>query len=71
MFKSIIDFFRNGGRTRGDDGTATGRQAVDAVDAMASVASHRSVDGDSDNVPIGGGMPPGYVKSYDEGRPRK
>jgi hypothetical protein len=69
--KNLINFFRYGSRTSGDDGTARGRQAVDAMDAMAAVTSHRSIDGDSDNVALGGGMPPGYVKAYDEGRPRK
>jgi hypothetical protein len=70
MFKSILDFFRYGSRTRGDDGTATGRQGVDAVDAMAAIARPPTSEG-PDNAPLGGGMPPNYVKSYDEGRPRK
>ena len=70
MFKSLINFFRYGSRTSGGE-NADGRQSVDATDATALVASHRSIDGDSDNVPLGGGMPPNYVKSYDEGRPRK
>ena len=57
MFKSILDFFRYGSRTRGDDGTATGRQAVDAVDAMAAIARPPTGEG-PDNTPLGGGMPP-------------
>ena len=49
---------------------ADGRQGVDAVDAMAAIVRPLTSEG-PDNVPIGGGMPPNYVKSYDEGRPRK
>ena len=70
MFKSIINFFRYGSRTSGGEG-ADGRESVDATDAMAAVVSHPPSGEGFDNVPIGGGMPPNYVKSYDEGRPRK
>ena len=68
MFKSIFNFFRYGSRTSGGE-AADGRQAVDAVDAMAAVSRPPSSEG-PDSVPLGGGMPPNYVHSYDEGRPR-
>jgi hypothetical protein len=44
--------------------TSAQEQPVENLDAMAAARSH-------DN-PLGGtsGYPPGYVKAYDEGRPR-
>jgi len=44
-----------------------GGQRVENYDAAAA-ATHVVGTG-GDHIPIGGGMPPDYVKSYDEGRP--
>ena len=42
------------------------REHVDSVDGIASAGF-----GDYDTFGSGGAPPPGWVKSYDEGRPRK
>jgi hypothetical protein len=43
------------------------RQPVENLDAMAAAASQHGSDPSGGSV---GGYPPGYVKAYDEGRPR-
>ncbi len=42
---------------------------VENVDAHAAASQQH--DSAYDAYDAGGGIPPGYVKSYDEGRPRK
>ncbi len=51
---------------RGDH-SLEGDRPVENIDAMGAAYSR---DLDFDGSP-GGGIPPNYVKSYDEGRPRK
>ena len=43
-----------------------GGQRVENPDAMAANGGFTSANS---AMPVGGGMPPDYVKSYDEGRP--
>jgi hypothetical protein len=57
-----------GSLDRGDHSYA-GERPVDNTDAM-SAAYSRDIDIDASGDG-GGGIPPNYVKSYDEGRPRK
>jgi hypothetical protein len=52
---------------RGDH-ALEGDRPVENIDAMGA-AYMRDVDLDATEG--GGGIPPNYVKSYDEGRPRK
>ena len=48
-----------------------GGQQVENTDAAAAIISHSAPGADAiGHEPIGGGMPPNYVHSYDEGRPR-
>ena len=64
MFRRIKRRFRSLNRS---EHAAEGGQRVENADAMAQAGQ---VLGGSDGaLPIGGGMPPNYVKSYDEGRP--
>lgn len=58
-----------GSLDRGDHTSATDRP-VDNIEAMTAAYS-RDMDIDPSDGGGGGGIPPGYVKSYDEGRPRK
>ena len=51
-----------------EDVTGDSRERVDNVDALAAADFN---DFDPGSGGEGGGIPPGYVKSYDEGRPRK
>jgi hypothetical protein len=47
------------------------REHVENTDAWAAVAGGTGSDYDLDGGGGGLRLPPGYVKSYDEGRPRK
>ncbi len=58
-----------GSLDRGDHTDAADRP-VDNVEAMTAAYS-RDIDFDPSDGGGGGAIPPGYVKSYDEGRPRK
>jgi hypothetical protein len=51
-----------------EDVTGDTRERVDNVDALTAADFN---DFDPGSGGEGGGIPPGYVKSYDEGRPRK
>ena len=51
-----------------EDVTGDSRERVDNLDALAAADFN---DFDPGSGGEGGGLPPGYVKSYDEGRPRK
>jgi len=51
-----------------EDVTGDSRERVDNVDSLAAADFG---DFDPGSGGEGGGLPPGYVKSYDEGRPRK
>ena len=53
----------------GDDSYRGGKPEFDATDASAAAYSRDTDLGDWGAE--GGGLPPNYVKSYDEGRPRK
>jgi hypothetical protein len=47
-----------------------GRRPVDSVDALAAASSRgEKADGQGGEFP--GSVPPNYIKTYDEGRPRK
>jgi hypothetical protein len=46
-----------------------GRRPVDSVDALAA-ASTRGEKSDGQGGEFPGSVPPNYMKSYDEGRPR-
>ena len=52
------------------DYSLEGERPVENLDAMGA-ADHRELDFDASDFGGGGGIPPNYVKSYDEGRPRK
>jgi hypothetical protein len=56
-----------GSLERGDH-SYEGDRPVENLDAMGAAYSR---DIDIDPSDGGGGIPPNYVKSYDEGRPRK
>ena len=46
-----------------------GRRAFDSVDALAA-ASSRGEKADAQGGEFPGSVPPNYIKTYDEGRPR-
>jgi hypothetical protein len=46
-----------------------GRRPVDSVDALAA-ASTRGEKADAQGGEFPGSVPPNYIKTYDEGRPR-
>jgi hypothetical protein len=46
--------------------THAARRPTENLDGLAAAHSGREIDTGGE----GGGIPPGYVKSYDEGRPR-
>ena len=64
MFEGLKRRFRSLNRS---EYAEEGGQRVENYDAAAQ-AGHAISQG-GNNVPIGGGMPPDYVHSYDEGRP--
>jgi len=45
------------------------RRGEDNVDAMAASGA-RGREGDFGGVNLGGNVPPNYIKTYDEGRPK-
>ena len=65
MLRRLRQWLRIGSLDRAEHATEE-RQPVENLDATAAAASQHGSD------PMGsvGGYPPGYVKSYDEGRPR-
>ena len=70
---SLRDLFkrlRNVGSLGRGDYAVEGERAVENIDAMGA-AYTRELDFDASDGGGGGGIPPNYVKSYDEGRPRK
>jgi hypothetical protein len=58
--------WRFGSLDRGEH-TSAEERPVGNTDAMAAAGTHHHGDPSGSG---GGGYPPGYVKSYDEGRPR-
>jgi hypothetical protein len=64
VFRRLRELLRIGSLDRAPYATEEG-QPVENLDATAAAAQHHS----SVMGPVGG-YPPGYVKSYDEGRPR-
>jgi hypothetical protein len=46
--------------------TSAAERPTENLDGMTAAHSGREIDTGGE----GGGIPPGYVKSYDEGRPR-
>jgi hypothetical protein len=62
--RSLRKRLRFGSLERGDSTSAAERPAGN-VDGMSAAHSGRELDTGGE----GGGIPPGYVKSYDEGRP--
>ena len=70
MFTRIRKWLHVGSLNRSEHMDEGGQQ-VENYDAVAAVGSVPSSGSGLGHVPIGGGMPPDYVKSYDEGRPRK
>ena len=64
MFEKIKRRFRSLNRT---DDAEQGSRRVENADAMAQIG--QVLGGPGNSLPGGDGMPPDYVKSYDEGRP--
>ena len=59
-------------RTRSDqdaEPSSASERPLDSTDAFASARSRDAYPAEWGNE--GGGVPPNYVKSYDDGRPRK
>jgi hypothetical protein len=52
-----------------DEYEGGGRRPVDSVDALAA-ASTRGEKADGQGGEFPGSVPPNYIKTYDEGRPR-
>jgi hypothetical protein len=65
--RELVTKFRGSSLQRRDYTPETGEH-VENTDAMAAADFN---DFDTSSGGEGGGIPPGYVKSYDEGRPRK
>ncbi|MBA2361300.1 MAG: hypothetical protein H0V79_10275 [Actinobacteria bacterium] len=59
------------GSLQRSDLTSASERSVENYDAVDAVAAARLDDVDPAYGDAAGGIPPGYVKSYDEGRPRK
>ena len=57
---------RFGSLERGNS-TSSAERPTENLDGMTAAHSGREIDTGGD----GGGIPPCYVKAYDEGRPRK
>ena len=66
MLRRLRERLRIGSLDRAAHATEE-RQPVENLDATAAAASQHQGDPFGGSV---GGYPPGYVKSYDEGRPR-
>ena len=64
MFERMKRRFRSLNRS---DYAEEGVQRVENNDALAQAG--QVLGGSGSGLPGGDGMPPGYVKSYDEGRP--
>jgi hypothetical protein len=64
MLRRLRQWLRIGSLNRAAHATEEG-QPVENVDAMAAASGHSSAISGSVS-----GYPPGYVKAYDEGRPR-
>jgi len=52
-----------------EDYEGGGRRPVDSVEALAA-ASSRGEKADAQGGEFPGSVPPNYIKTYDEGRPR-
>ena len=63
--KKLRKRLRFGSLERGNS-TSSAERPTENLDGMTAAHFGSDVDGGE-----GGGIPPGYVKSYDEGRPRK
>ena len=63
--RKLRERLRFGSFERGDS-TSAPERPVENLDGMTAGHSGREIDTGGE----GGGIPPGYVKSYDEGRPR-
>ena len=71
MFDRIRTWLKLGSLNRSEH-ILEGENPMENADAAAAIISHSSPGSDAiGHEPIGGGMPPNYVHSYDEGRPRK
>ena len=66
MLRQILRKLRFGSVERGEQ-TNGSERPKENVEEMTAAHSGRELDTGGE----GGGIPPGYVKSYDEGRPRK
>ena len=66
MLRQILRKLRFGSLERGEQTNGSERPAEN-VEEMTAAHSGRELDTGGE----GGGIPPCYVKSYDEGRPRK
>jgi hypothetical protein len=66
MLRQILRKLRLGSLERGEH-TNGSERPTENVEEMTAAHSGRELDTGGE----GGGIPPGYVKSYDEGRPRK
>jgi hypothetical protein len=64
VFRRLRQWLRIGSLDRADHATEE-RQPVENLDATAAASGHQS-----DVLGPVSGYPPGYVKGYDEGRPR-
>ena len=68
ILRRLARRLRLGSLERGDFATES-KRSVANIDALAAGYDHGAGD---DAFDVGGsGYPPGYVKPYDEGRPRK
>lgn len=66
MLRQMLRKLRFGSLERGEQ-TNESELPTENVEEMTAAHSGRELDTGGE----GGGIPPGYVKSYDEGRPRK
>jgi hypothetical protein len=65
MLRRLREWLRIGSLDRAEHAVEEG-QPVENLDAMVAAATQHQ----SDVLGSVGGYPPGYVKAYDEGRPR-
>jgi len=68
FFRDLKNLLTTGSRAPTEDGRS-GDRAVDNADAEAPAASLNALQSPSAAAPPG--YSPGYVNTYDEGRPRK